>query len=215
MMMRSAALIFIAIMFGSALLIPASTASTSTINPNIQSASIFGFAPAQLVITFPLTTTVRSNVSSLSGGDFTYNLNSTKPPNSVITYSLLASDIYSVSFVIIYPVLTSGNLTWYMVSPSGTSQPNHASFSNATAVALTISVELLPAQQYPSADQIANATVGLLLGAIQKNFQQQQTFDHEQLAMMQFQMDVAFAILGVVVVVMLVVFVIIFKRFRS
>ena len=201
-------------MFVSTALLPLASAA-GPIYPSLQSASMFGFAPAQLVISLPLTTTVHSNVSSLSGGDFTYNLNSTKPPNSVITYSLLASDIYSVSFVAIYSVPTSGNLTWDIVSPSGTSQPNHASFSNATQVTMTISVELLNTPQYPSADQIANATVGLLLGAEQKNFQQQQTFVHQQLAMMQFQMDVAFAILGVVVVVMLAVFVVIFKRFRS
>ena len=214
MMMRKTALIFAAMIIMSMVLVPGSSAS-GPVNPSLQSASMFGFAPAQLVITFPHTTTVNSNVTSLSGGDFTYNLNSTTMPNSIITYSLSASDIYSVSFVIIYPVPTSGNLTWLLISPAGSSQPNHAVFLNATQVTLSISVELLQQPQYPTADQIANATVGLLLGAEQRNYQQQDAYNHQQLAMMQFQMDVAFAILGVVVVVMLAVFVVIFKRFRS
>ncbi|MDG6923987.1 MAG: hypothetical protein JRN67_11930 [Nitrososphaerota archaeon] len=214
--MKWKVLFLIVLVISPMLLLPASAAS-GVVYPELHSTSMFGFAPAQLIITFPHTTKVDSNVTSLSGGDFTYQLNSTAQvmPNSVITYSLSASDIYSVSLLIIYPVPTSGNITWGLVTPAGTSPLNHATFSDATQVALSISVTLLQQPQYPSADQIANATVGILLGAEQKNSLQQQTFIHQQLAMMQFQMDVAFAILGVVVVVMLVVFVVIFKRFRS
>ena len=70
----------------------------------LHSVQFIGYAPGTLVISYPHTTTVNSNISSLSGGRYTYK-EVTSSPFSTMTFSLNASDIYTVYFVIHTPSL--------------------------------------------------------------------------------------------------------------
>ena len=83
-----------------------------------------------------------------------------------MTFSLNASDIYTVYFVIQYPVPESGNLSWTLNSPGYLPQTGDAYVNNATSVALTFVAALLNPQTYPTADQIANATAAILINKL-------------------------------------------------
>ena len=143
-------------------------ASAQVSYPELHSAQFIGYAPAKLEITFPHTTTIDSNVTSLSGGRFTYT-EITSSPYSTMIFSLNASDIYTVIFEIQYPVPESGNLTWTLLSPGFLPQTGSAYINASTAVALTFVAELLNEQVFPSAGEIANATDAILYTQLQAN----------------------------------------------
>ena len=140
----------------------------------LRSVQFIGYTPAQLQIVFPHTTTVDSNVSSLSGGRYTYS-EVTSSPYSTMTFSLNASDIYTIYFVLHYPVPESGNLSWTLLSPGFLPQTGSSFINNSDTIALTFVAELLNQELYPTADQIANATAAILINKlIQQNAQQEQ-----------------------------------------
>ncbi len=149
-------------------LLPAVSANTQQVSyVALHSVQFIGFSPASLEITYPHTTTVNSNISSLSGGRYTYK-EVTSSPYSMMTFFLNASDIYTVIFELQYPVPTTGNLTWSLLSPGFLPQTGNAFINESTAVVLTFTAELLNQQIYPSANQIANATAAILINQLQQ-----------------------------------------------
>ena len=174
----------------------------------LHSVQFIGYAPGNLVISYPHTTTVNSNISSLSGGRYTYK-EVTSSPFSTMTFSLNASDIYTVYFVIQYPVPESGNLSWTLNSPGYLPQTGDAYVNNATSVALTFVAALLNPQTYPTADQIANATALILINKLtEQNALQQQEINTIK-ASTSFQDDLFTAFVTIALVIALVAIVLV------
>jgi len=174
----------------------------------LHSVQFIGYAPGTLVISYPHTTTVNSNISSLSGGRYTYK-EVTSSPFSTMTFSLNASDIYTVYFVIQYPVPESGNLSWTLNSPGYLPQTGNAFVNNATSVELTFVAALLNPQTYPTADQIANATAAILINKLtEQNALQQQEINTIK-SSTSFQDDLFTAFVTIALVIALVAIVLV------
>ena len=165
-----------------------SHAQTSTIN----SIGYAGYQPGRLQIDFPHTTQIASNVTSLSGGLFTYKVISGFP-NSEIDYFLNNSDIYTVVFDATYPIPINGNVTWLFFSPEFVPQEGSYTFANATTLSLVFTIELLPPNTPPSALAIANATSGILISSMQQLLAQYKTQQDATNASFQNQIYVMFA----------------------
>ena len=152
-----------------------------------------GYFPATLQISFPHTTQISSNVSSLSGGLFTYSV-TTGQPDSTIRYQLNDSDIYTVKFTANYPVPEQGNLSWVFFSPSFVPQNGEDSFVNSTTITLSFTIELLSQPVFPSADKIANAAAALLLTQLNKMNSINQQTGNAEVAALQSQIYVLFGV---------------------
>src|SRR5487761_3269 len=152
-----------------------------------------GFLPATLQISFPHTTAISSNVTSLSGGLFTYSVITGQPASS-IRYFLNDSDIYTVLFSATYPVPEQGNLSWVFFSPGFVPQNGQDAFFNSTRITLSFTIELLPQPVFPSADKIANATAGLLLSQMNSLISIQQQTSNAEVAALQNQIYVLFGV---------------------
>ena len=169
----------------------------------LHSVQFVDYAPATLVISYPYTTTVDSNVSSLSGGRYTYK-ETTSSPYSTMAFSLNASDIYTVDFVIQYPVPESGNLSWTLDSPGYSPQTGDAYVNGSAAVMLTFVAALLNPQTYPTADQIANATAAILINELIEQNALQQKEIHTMQASVAFQDDLFTAFVTLALVMSLI-----------
>lgn len=180
-------LLIIVIVLGGSISAASAASTISKVTAQVSYAQLhavqfIGYAPAKLVITYPHTTSVSSNVSSLSGGSYSYNETTSSP--STMTFYLSASDIYTIFFVIMFPVPESGNLSWAMYSPGFLPQTGEAYINSSTAVGLTFIAELLQQQHYPTADEIANATAAILLNELtlqNQILQHQVQADHQQI----------------------------------
>jgi len=174
----------------------------------LHSVQFIGYAPGTLVISYPHTTTVNSNISSLSGGRYTYK-EVTSSPFSTMTFSLNASDIYTIYFVIQYPIPESGNLSWTLNSPGYLPQTGDAYVNNATSVALTFVAALLNPQTYPTADQIANATAAILINKLteQNALQQQEINTIKSSTSFQDNLFTAFVTIALVIALVAIVLV--------
>lgn len=183
--------------------------SAQTTNPQSQFNSIgyAGYFPATLQISFPHTTEISSNVSSYSGGLFTYSV-ITGQPDSTIRYQLNDSDVYTVRFSATYPVPEQGNMSWVFFSPGFIPQNGEDSFVNSTQITLSFTIELLPQPVFPSSDKIANATAALLLTQLNKMNSINQQTSQAEVASLQQQVDIlfgAFIIFAAAVLVVLFV----------
>ena len=125
-----------------------------------------------------------------------------------MTFSLNASDIYTVYFVIQYPVPESGNLSWTLNS-SWLSSADRRCLRQQRDISGTDIVGLLNPQTYPTADQIANATAAILINKLtEQNALQQQEINTIK-SSTSFQDDLFTAFVTIALVIALVAIVLV------
>ena len=180
----------------------------------LQEITYSSYEPAFFRISFPQTNNVNVTVLPEAGGLYTYSV-TTSSPNSTIVIDLNSSDIYNVAVFLQYPFPISGTVQWTLNSGGSLPSGGEDSFTNQSSFLISFSFELLPFQRVPTSDEIANATAALLVNLLnQANLQLKQSYD-ASIANMQLEVDVAFAILGIAVVVMTLLSVMVFKKMRS
>ncbi len=180
----------------------------------IGSIAYVGYVGSIIEITFPHTTAISSNVSSLSGGLFTYTVE-TGNPDSTIRYLLNDSDIYTVKFSATYPVQVNGNVSWTFFSPGFTPENSQATFYNSTSIALSFTIELLTQPIFPSADEIANATSGLVISLLNQHAAAQQEATQAEISSLQEQVWLLAGIVVFVTVVTTAVILVMFRRYSN
>lgn len=207
------AFLVLALLSGASVMNRASALSVSNSEqPTVEGGNYVGFFPSTFIISFPQTTVPNVTVHSLNNGLFTYTVSTTSPLSTVII-QLNGSDIYNVILGISYPVPISGNVTWELFS-SGLPVANtgRARFSNDTGISLSWQLTLLAYPQYPTKEQIANATAGLLINYEQQNnaFLQKEVASNQAADNLQF--EIQDVILGITVTFMSLVSMYLFRR---
>jgi hypothetical protein len=188
--------------------------SSSSSMPTVSAGSYVGYSPASFTVIFPQTNQPNVTVHSLANGLFTYTV-STTSPYSHATISMNSSDVYDISLALFYSMPISGNITWTLIStglPVGDS--GTAEFTNQSTISLSWQITLFVYQQYPSANQIANATSGVLINYDQQKIALLQQEANANQAADNLQFEIQDMILGVTVVFMVLASIYLFRSSR-
>ncbi len=204
----------VALLFCTSSLLAVSATSTSP-QSVVPSAVVYAaYSPSALEVNFPFTNLVNTTVAPAAGGLFTYKVTTTSPVAHII-YNLNASDTYMITLRVTYPISYSGNITWTLFSPGLLEMGGQAPFHDSTNVSLSIEIQNLPYEQFPSAAQIANATSGLLFSELQANQARQVQESNQQFAAENQQILIENIVLGVVTVITTFNMLLIWKRTKN